>query len=219
MSGPSDRQRQRLTELARVLKRGAEDSQTLTEYGCLQFEPFQNADAAMTALQRALELDPQSVDARFWLAKVLYHSFSRLESARTILEETLRLDPQRADCVSLLASVLQDLGIGVAERLPLARRATELAPDWVRTHQLLAAVAREARDYGLAKQELEKAIELGERQTPASADPAREYYETTVTGRLLSAESLRSLRLELEAVRRELSRQALYGSVTPSGRS
>jgi len=219
MSGhPSNAAISALAKLQQAIEGGSKDPDTLVKYGALLFEPFHELGRAREVLERAVEMDPNSAFGRFWLAEVL-DQLVEYAAARAHLEAALAVVPQRADCLCLLASVLRELKVRVEPRLALARRAVAAEPLWVRTHELLAAVAREAGDYALAKEELEKAITLAENQpTKPSPDPMTEFYEEVVTGRSLSPSALQELKGDLQLVRRELSRKALYSQLGGTGR-
>jgi Flp pilus assembly protein TadD len=166
------------------LNRFPNDPEVLVKAGSYFFEPGREPDKAVQLLRRALELDPRNTRARFWLAKCLFHDFCDYAEAEQVIRDSLQLDPNQPDALSLFDSVMSDLDRPAEDRIPVLRKAVELAPDWPLPRLALAMLLLES-----GRKSEAKAIAL-EGITPVTGhlpvpvtDPTSEYYEYAVTGR------------------------------------
>jgi len=176
------------TELARIgaleaqLDRDPFDVLALTTLGAMMFEPCHEWDRAVRLLRRAIEVCPASVDARFWLAEVLYQHYVDEEGAAALLREALTLDPDRADCLISLAGVMTSQGASPGDYIAYAERAVQLAPDWVQPRAILAKALIDLGRVREAQEQIQLALTLvGSRNHPLDYPEA--YYETAVTSR------------------------------------
>jgi tetratricopeptide (TPR) repeat protein len=95
----------------------------LIRLGVLEFEYFHNHE-------KALQIEPSSVDARFWLAACLYYDFAEYEKAEPYVKEALQLDPDRPECLCLRASIIYGTHQPILTALQYVEKALHLAPNW-----------------------------------------------------------------------------------------
>ena len=173
----------RLAEaLRQQLERDPFNHEALTHLGALMFEPFHKPNESIALLQRAIGIDTRSVNARFWLAKCLFHYKGAAEAARVVLSEALSIDPLRPDCLTLMAAVLQDLDRGPANYVELLRNAVRQAPEWPSARHQLAQALLELGELDEARATLREAPSLNTLVHPF-ADSLVEYTEEATTGR------------------------------------
>jgi tetratricopeptide (TPR) repeat protein len=160
-----------------------DDPAAWLRYGRLLFEPAHDSEGALGAFRRALDLDPRSVEARFWLAAVHQHDFESAK-ARALLEEALEIDPSSPECLSLLPWVLGDLHVPHAECIAACRRAIAAAPSWRSPREALVTALVEAGEFDAAADELAALDQLPVLTPPT--DTVDRYFEEVVTGRALA---------------------------------
>ena len=166
------------------LNRFPNDPEVLVKAGSYFFEPGREPDKAVQLLRRALELDPRNTRARFWLAKCLFHDFCDYAEAEQVIRDSLQLDPNQPDALSLFDSVMSDLDRPAEDRIPVLRKAVELAPDWP-----LPRLALAQQLFEIGRKSEAKAIALvgitrySGHPPVAVTDPTTGYYEYAVTGR------------------------------------
>ena len=61
-------------------------------------------DFAVEAFKKAIEVNPQWVDAYFWLAECLGFHFAEWEQAEAIILQGLQIAPDRNDLIELLGT-------------------------------------------------------------------------------------------------------------------
>ncbi|HVW98993.1 MAG TPA: tetratricopeptide repeat protein [Candidatus Babeliaceae bacterium] len=106
-----------------------EDSEALILLGALEFVKFHQVKPATKILKKALQQDPQNINARFWLAVCSYY-FLDYQEAEKILIEAINLDRTRADCLSLLAYLNWDRKSSLENSLSYLKQAIHINPDW-----------------------------------------------------------------------------------------
>src|SRR5262245_37073645 len=77
----------------------------LVNLGRMYFEPLHEPQEALLYLKKAVELEPRNTEARFWMAKTIYHYDCNYSDSRSLLEDALAINPRLPECLSLLASV------------------------------------------------------------------------------------------------------------------
>lgn len=122
---------------------------------------FAQGSAAMIAdtkaeLQQALDLDPELLEARFYLAR-LYFNQGLNEKAQEQLERGLKQRPGLPNYLSLLGEVRRELGDPAAS-VELNRKALEADPTMTTAHYFLALAYLDLKQEQAAVAELEKAI-------------------------------------------------------------
>jgi tetratricopeptide (TPR) repeat protein len=158
-----------------------DDAEAWIRLGRLLHEPGHRYDEAVATLNKALEADPNSVKARFWLARLQVLHFFEAETAERLLRDALEIDPNCAECLTFLISARWDLGAPPDEVLALARRAVQAAPEWRAPRQhLVVALINSGRRHE-ARQELKTLQAL--LAMPVPEDPLDAEFETSVTGR------------------------------------
>ncbi len=111
---------------------------------------------AKAELQQALDLDPELLWARFYLAR-LYLDQGLSEKAREQLERGLKQHPDFPPLLSLLGEVRRKLGDPGAS-LELNRKALEADPTMTPAHYFLALAYLDLKQEQAAMAELQKAI-------------------------------------------------------------
>jgi len=119
---------------------------------------------ARSAVERALELDPDLAEARVHRAELLRLELRPAEAAKE-LERVLELNPGSADAHSRYSAVLLNLGHS-EEAVREARRAVELDPLSVGHRRALVARLAWVREYDETIEESRKLLEL----EPTEAD-------------------------------------------------
>ena len=169
--------------LKEKVKNNPRDIASLIQIGALDFEYFHRHQDAVDYLQRAINLDQENVDARFWLAACLYHDYCDYANAEKVLREALKLDPYRADCLSLLASVSWNTGKPLDIAVSYLKKAVEIAPDWPLLRHKLATLLLESNQIELAGLEIKKALSSATSLPKQTQNEVEYYYENVVTGR------------------------------------
>ena len=111
---------------------------------------------AKSELQQALDLDPELLQARFYLAR-LYLDQGLSEKAQEQLERGLKQQPGSPLFLSLLGEVRRKLGDPAAS-LELNRKALEAEPTMMPAHYFLALAYLDLKQEQLAIAEFEKVI-------------------------------------------------------------
>jgi len=170
--------------LQNKVEQNSQDISSQILLGAMMFEPFHKTDEAILTLKKAIESEPDNVDAHFWLAKCFYHDYMDLEQTQTVLQKALALDAKRADCLSLMASVITDLGGSSKERLNYLEQAVKQAPDWISPRQYLAQTLLELEKIDEAYAEVMIALSFVKTQQDIRPiNSVEAYYESAVTGR------------------------------------
>lgn len=173
-----------LRELDKQLGKNPNNVRLLLEKGFLLMEPFHDTDASLALFRRAVELEPNNVDALFWLAKSLYHDHFQEQEPRALLERALNVDPCRADVHDFLASVLNDLGVEPEVSIAHLKQAISLEPSWILPRIRLSYYFVESNDLSAAERmakEVFKIFQVQKKCTPKT--PIEKYYEYCITGR------------------------------------
>jgi len=123
---------------------------------------------AIPSLQKAIELNPEHVGARFKLAPILM-DLGRIEEARTHLHKILEYEPDHAEAHHHLAVILGAEGKR-QEAAAHCRRALESKPKFFAARLSLGLILLEIGDVGEAEKELGQAVRL------QPADPFANYY-------------------------------------------
>lgn len=97
-----------------------------------------NEGAAISALQKAIQLGLESVQVYATLGDALLHA-DRLEEAVTYLRNVVRLEPSNSEAHARLGRVLQTLD-HLAEAESCYRNALQLQPHWAAMHTSLGSV-------------------------------------------------------------------------------
>jgi predicted TPR repeat methyltransferase len=95
-------------------------------------------DEAVRCLERALELDPSHVDARFNLAQAYMHK-RQFKPAAHHFREAIRLRPGHVDALKNLGTACQNIGL-VEEAIRCYREVLRLQPDSSSTRFVLGAL-------------------------------------------------------------------------------
>ncbi|MFN2316486.1 MAG: protein kinase [Gemmatimonadales bacterium] len=127
---------------------------------------------AIASDQQALELDPESLDARFGIAMV-YFLQGRYPDARRALAGILAADPQHLPALIRLGLLVERTATspaGLQEALQHYRRATELRPNDEEAWHCLAALHQKLGDQEAAEEAALQVIEITSRKLEASLE-------------------------------------------------
>ena len=117
---------------------------------------FEMMAEAKAELQQALDLDPNLLWARFYLAKI-YLDLGRLDRAQDELERGLRIRPDVPHFLSLLGEVQRRLGHPDLA-IQLNRQALQVDPAMTPSHYHIALARLDLHQESEALQDLEKAL-------------------------------------------------------------
>ncbi|MFC1854768.1 tetratricopeptide repeat protein [Candidatus Dependentiae bacterium] len=90
-------------KLKNYLERNPDDVDALVEFGALCSVVFEGPRDAELALIRAIEFDPTSIEAYYWLGRTYLWDCSYEERAKWALEKAVSLDDKNFDTQCLLA--------------------------------------------------------------------------------------------------------------------
>ncbi len=126
-------------------------------YGCLSADTGDIA-TAKTALKKAVELDPNFVEAQFALGKLLVVA-GKLEAAVIRLEKAAQLQPDNAD-IWLTLGITCGLAKQITKAEEYCRRSLELKPGSAQTLFNLANALQAQGKLSESESEYEKALEI-----------------------------------------------------------
>ncbi len=124
----------------------------------LCYKEMQDFDKAVSALKKALELDPLLVSAYFNLGEV-YGRLRNFTSSSRNYEMALSLNPRSRRIYIAMADTYYNLG-RPADSARVLRRCLSTWPDLVLAYVKLARAYFEQKEYSLALDAVEKALEL-----------------------------------------------------------
>lgn len=159
-----------------------QDIKSLILLGALEFIKFPERDRSVKYLQKAIQLDPGNVDARFWYGVCLYQCFSEPDRAEVIISTALKLDPNRSDCLSLMAYIHWDKK-NLEVSLEFLKKAIQISPNWPMLRVELIYLLINLGRLEEAEREIEHATELLKQEIKIPENEVEHYYENTVTGR------------------------------------
>ena len=113
---------------------------------------------ALPILERVVELDQKSIDARYQLALVLQR-LDRTKDAIELLKQVVEAEPKNSDALTNLGMALAQVH-DATDGIPFLKRATALSPNDATAHQDLAAAYIQVNQIDDAVGELKTAIKL-----------------------------------------------------------
>ena len=184
---------ERMEFLKRVLDADPSNVPALIELGWRYDSEEHDFGGARSLLERALAIEPTSVEAAFWLAMLYYHAFSLFEEARVQLQSVLKRDPGHAASLSLLAAI--HLSLDEPETaVELLQEALRREPSWVLLHEVLDTAHSRQGNMVEAVRHARQALRLAEQFYEVSSMEPYDDFETIVTGRWISKDKLERLR-------------------------
>ncbi len=165
----------------------------LIELGWLYELIDHDFDRATCTLGYATEIEPQSVEALYWLAIVHYHDRCNFEKAKGLLEKALKVEPFHAAASSLYGSVCGDLDLP-AQAIPSLEGAIARESTWPSLFESLDWAYTEIGELGKAIECAKQSFRLQKRYLEVSTEENYSYYEACVTSRWTNKESLRCTR-------------------------
>jgi cytochrome c-type biogenesis protein CcmH/NrfG len=182
------------------------DVEALIELGFLCIEPVHDAYQALGALNRAVILVSDNIQAYFWLAKTLYHDHCNEKDTKIVLEAALRVDANNAECCSLLVSVLHylDEDKDLTRSIDLLQRAVKTQPSWLKPRFSLVCRFLEKKRFDEAEKILLEAKEIVKNTIFSPLKTLmEEYYIQCITGLNDKAEALESIDTFLQSIAKD----------------
>ncbi|MFW6198516.1 MAG: tetratricopeptide repeat protein [Acidobacteriota bacterium] len=156
------------THFERYLEDFPEDVQTLHLLGLAHYFD-QDLDAAVDALERALELQPEFIPAVYGLGVVLSDRPAEHDRALGLLRRAVEAEWEETEARYLIGRILLDQG-DAAAALPWLESSIELAPDKIDAHYQLAQAYRSTGDRDAARSAMTRFEELRQAANRAEAD-------------------------------------------------
>lgn len=126
-------------------------------------------DGAANECQQAVDMDPNNSDYHMWLGRALGEkadsasfltAYNLAKRARAELERAVQLNPRNAEALADLGEFYNSapsiVGGGTNKAQSVAQELDRVDP--ARAHELRAAIAKDARDYGTTEREFKAAI-------------------------------------------------------------
>lgn len=123
------------------------------------YQRAERYDDAIPVLARLVDLDPEDLESRFWLASA-YERAARYAEAEEGFEGILAADPEFAPALNYLGYMWAERGVRLGEALELVRRAVALEPDNAAYVDSLGWAHFQLGDYEEAREHLERAAAL-----------------------------------------------------------
>ncbi|MFP4390703.1 MAG: tetratricopeptide repeat protein, partial [Desulfococcaceae bacterium] len=123
------------------------------------YEEVEDFEAAVETLNRALEIEPDSVRIRFRLG-VVYDQWDRKTDSIEMMKTVIDMDPKNANALNYLGYTYADMGIRLDEAERLIREALKYKPDDGYIIDSLGWVFYRRGDYETALVHLLRATEL-----------------------------------------------------------
>ena len=143
-----------LDALDKLLEKDPQNIKILMEKAFILYSCFRDYEAVVI-YEKIIELEPNFVDAYFWLAECLWDHLVGYERAIVVTNMALKLDPSRADCHEVLAWSIQKLYDDTPEYFYHVRKTIELEPTWITPRISLAESLINLGDFVEAQQELD----------------------------------------------------------------
>lgn len=154
----------------------------LVPLAVLLWGPFQDEQGAIATLLKAIQSEPGSVEAYFWLAK-FYTELGFYKEAKQAVMNALRLEPQRADCLAVLGEILENSSESLEEALICFEKAVEHAPDWPALWLSLGLLYLKQGQTKYAEEHFKMVGELASNPIRKTRNGVEKYYELMITGR------------------------------------
>jgi len=165
------------------IQKKTQDISTFIHLGILEFEYFHNHDQAMLFLEKAIQIDPLNISAKFWMAMCLYYDFCEYEKAEVVIKEILKLNPYHPESLSLMAWIIRGLNRPLNQAIEYIRTAITYQPDWPMLRCQLATFLFLVGDIKHAQEEVKKIFQIPSLNPQKIANEVERYYESVVTGR------------------------------------
>lgn len=185
---------ERIQFLETIIDIDASNVRAMTELGWLYFDDKHDYPAAVSTLERAHELAPDSSQPLYWLAKVYYHHTAHLKKSREFIERALKLKADDPASASLYGAVCSELGDASAALVPLLA-AIKIEPSWVSLLSSLDYVYTAMDQLSDAIIHAKQAFRLANRFYEVSTAANDSYFDRCVTHRWVDKESLAALRV------------------------
>ena len=157
-----------LNLLASMPLSGPSQAQTLNILCRVRFS-LEQFDAAATACEKSVSLDPQNSDYHLWLGRALGEraanssfltAFSLAKRTRAEFEQAVQLNPRNAEALTSLGEFYRQappvVGGGVDKAQNIAIQLDKVDPS--RSHILRGNIAEQQKDYATAEQQFHQAI-------------------------------------------------------------
>jgi len=173
-------------QLRKKLEINPNDVQALIYLGVMESRLCENLELGIALLEKAVEADPSSNEAKFWLAVFCYYNFGYYEKAEALLKEILKVAPDSPECWSVLERLVYEADGPLETVIDYTKKALALAPNWPFLHNDLANFLISAGNYEDAKKSIndyKKSVDFYRAHPVTISNPVEWYYENVITGR------------------------------------
>lgn len=119
-----------LDALDELLKKKPHDIKVLMQKAFILYYCFRDHEA-IAVYKKVIELDPNFVNAYFWMAECMRDHLANFDEAIAAMNIALKIDPSRADCHEVLAWCILSLYNDTPEYFYHIRKVIELEPTWI----------------------------------------------------------------------------------------
>lgn len=204
---------QRIEFLQGILEIDPKNVAALVELGWSLAEDAHDEAQGVIALEQALEIAPDSLEANFWLAKIYYHLLpGNTARAKETLERALAADPSYPAAASLYGALCWELNApdicGTSDCDPIEperalthlRAAYESETSWVALPNGVDEILTQLNRVPEAIEFSKRAFRLARHFLKLSTPSNQSYYESCITHRWVDKEFL--ARLQWRAARK-----------------
>lgn len=175
-----------LDDLDKLLEKDPDNIKTLMEKAFILYYCFRDHEA-IAVYKKVIEIDPNFVDAYFWMAECMQDHLANFDEAIVAIHRALDIDPSRADCHEVLAWCILSLHNDTPEYFYHIRKAIELEPTWIAPRVSLVESLINIGDFIEAQNEL-KILKTQIRISPKiifdeNIWNMETHYECMITGR------------------------------------
>ncbi|MFC1854572.1 tetratricopeptide repeat protein [Candidatus Dependentiae bacterium] len=151
--------KRRLVVLDRKINKNPNSAEVLVEKGaiCAAFS-IGDPEESVKCLKKALEIEPENIDAMFWLAQEYFNRFDDKKSAKELFVKAIDVCPDHAECHFALARILKD---EKAKKELIDKhflKAIELKPMWVFPKVVFARHLLEENDLDIAEVQVMRSL-------------------------------------------------------------
>ena len=119
-----------IDNLDKLLETDPNNIKILMEKAFVLYSCFMDEEAVLV-YKKIIEIDPNFVDAYFWMAECMRDHLADFDEAIAAMHIALKLDPSRADCHEILAWCILSLHNDTPEYFYHIRKSIELEPTWI----------------------------------------------------------------------------------------
>ena|SRR3990167_1028438 len=201
----SDKDKSKLDQINSILRDNPSNLDILAEKGFLLFQAHLDAEAIKT-FELILKLNHKYIMAYVWLAELLLFHWADAQQAEIVLNEALKIESNRSDLYYLLANVFR-VNEEEEKYKYYLKKALEYEPDWINPRICLVEILIKEKKFELANEEIQKLKKyLTNANLISPKNEMQAYYETLITGRIISPYMKNSLSKMMKIIENSLSK-------------